>query len=477
MENMKKWLKNHRRMLKYERCRAECRVEELERETDCTESIDLIDARWNLSKQENRQRRLDEEGLVLYSDRQPGLAATEQVFKLNVQERQWHDEVRREEQEEAAASVGRGATATAGRRAGKRANASAGAGKTAAAGAGKASLASAELRRTSKQEEGRSTSRSSGRSISRSPRRSTRTSTVASPPIRWQSRGRSPTSKFEPACNRRSTGPEVAGARKAADAKHVERVQVRVPRSRSPSRKLDPASSGRSPCPGPQGLTSKAKPESKRREAVSAKIRPMRTLARGGPPDLQGGQWVRVKSGWLTGRAQPASKEELESWGADVVTSLQSSNAGGGIAHGFVEAALSAKALMDFCVLPVYPICRGDPTAENCDLFARFVVFAVSYLEQGKRVVVHCRQGLHRTGVGIYLLLRLLNFESEQCLSMMEEMRPRMREEFVLRTSHRHLHSKAESIFADRRFKDAVKLSIEHLYEDGCLLSTAWPLG
>jgi hypothetical protein len=67
--------------------------------------------------------------------------------------------------------------------------------------------------------------------------------------------------------------------------------------------------------------------------------------------------------------------------------------------------------------------------------------------------------------VGIYLLLRLLNFESEQCLSMMEEMRPRMREEFVLRTSRRHLHSKAKCIFADRRFKDAVKLSIEHLYE------------
>ncbi len=105
-------------MLKYERCRAECRVEELERETDCTESVDLIDARWNLSKQETRQRRLDEEGAVLYSDRQPGLAATEQVFKLNVQERQWHDEVRREEQEQAAASVGRGGTATAGRRAG-----------------------------------------------------------------------------------------------------------------------------------------------------------------------------------------------------------------------------------------------------------------------------------------------------------------------------------------------------------------------
>jgi hypothetical protein len=189
----------------------------------------------------------------------------------------------------------------------------------------------------------------------------------------------------------------------------------------------------------------------------------MRTLARGGPPDLQGGQWVRVKSGWLTGRAQPESKEELESWGADVVASLQSSNAGGGIPHGFVEAALSAKALMDFCVLPVYPICRGDPTAENCDLFARFVVFAVSCLEQGKRLVVYCRQGLHRTGVGIYLLLRLLNFESEQCLSMMEEMRPRMREEFGRRTHHRHLHYKAESIFADRRFKDAVKLSIEHL--------------
>jgi hypothetical protein len=131
--------------------------------------------------------------------------------------------------------------------------------------------------------------------------------------------------------------------------------------------------------------------------------------------------------------------------GADVVASL---HAGCGIAHGIVEADASAGALKNFLVLPVYPIGRGDCSAEDCKQLARFVVFAESNLEQGNSVVVHCRQGLHRTGVAIYLLLRLIIGEPEECLSMMEKMRPKMHEEFV----HRHLHSKAETILADRRF-------------------------
>jgi protein-tyrosine phosphatase len=79
---------------------------------------------------------------------------------------------------------------------------------------------------------------------------------------------------------------------------------------------------------------------------------------------------------------------------------------------------------------------------------ARFALFAESNLDQGNSVVVHCRHGLHRTGLAIYLLLRLIMGEPEECLSMMEEMRPTMHKEFV----HRQLHSKAETILADSRF-------------------------
>ncbi len=49
----------------------------------------------------------------------------------------------------------------------------------------------------------------------------------------------------------------------------------------------------------------------------------MQTPARDMPPVLEEGAWVRVKNGWLTGRAAPESREQLVSWGAHVVVSLQ----------------------------------------------------------------------------------------------------------------------------------------------------------
>ena len=121
-----------------------------------------------------------------------------------------------------------------------------------------------------------------------------------------------------------------------------------------------------------------------------------------------------------------------------------------------LDAAASASALKDYLVCAVNPICRGDYSAEDCQQLARFVVFADSHLKQGNRVVVHCRQGQHRTGVAIYLLLRLIVGAPEECLSMMEKMRPVMHEELLRITRHRHLYSKAESIFADTWFLEGV---------------------
>ena len=138
------------------------------------------------------------------------------------------------------------------------------------------------------------------------------------------------------------------------------------------------------------------------------------------------------------------------------MASLHSCRAGGGIAHGIIDAAASASALKDYLVCAVNPICRGDYTAEDCQQLARFVVFADSHLKQGNRVVVHCRQGQHRTGVAIYLLLRLIVGAPEECLSMMEKMRPVMHEELLRITRHRHLYSTAESILADTRFLEGV---------------------
>ena len=134
----------------------------------------------------------------------------------------------------------------------------------------------------------------------------------------------------------------------------------------------------------------------------------MRTPVRDVPPDSQEGAWVRVGDGWLTGRAQPESKEELKSWGADVVVSLQSTGEGGGIAHGIVAAAASARALAYHYVCPVCPTWRSDYSDEDCKQLARAVVFIDAHLQRGHKVVVHCRHGQRRTGVAMYVLLRLI---------------------------------------------------------------------
>ena len=180
-----------------------------------------------------------------------------------------------------------------------------------------------------------------------------------------------------------------------------------------------------------------------------------RKAARGEPPDLPEGAWIRVKAGWLAGFAQPRSKEELYSWGADVVVSLSHLH-GRRRAHGIVEAAVSASTLKDHLVCPISPVCEGDYTAEDCTGFACFVVWADFHLSQGHRVAVHCKQGLLRTGVAIYLLLRWIRMDIEECLSIMEKMRPEMYEEFLRNSPCRYLHDKAECIFNDSRFKAAV---------------------
>ncbi len=78
------------------------------------------------------------------------------------------------------------------------------------------------------------------------------------------------------------------------------------------------------------------------------------------------------------------------------------------------------------------------------------------YLEQGLKVLLHCRHGHHRTGVAMFLLLRSILEEPAQCLSLMKEMRPVMHTEIVLKTKCRHLVAKAETIFASPEFRAGV---------------------
>ena len=120
------------------------------------------------------------------------------------------------------------------------------------------------------------------------------------------------------------------------------------------------------------------------------------------PPKLKEGAWVRVKRGWLTGRAGPTRHEELESWGADVVVSLQDRTAGHGYANRIVAAVASASGLVHR-VFPLRPIC----TSVNISAIERrelldVVWWSEYYLTQCLKVLLHCRHGQHRTGVAIY---------------------------------------------------------------------------
>jgi len=48
----------------------------------------------------------------------------------------------------------------------------------------------------------------------------------------------------------------------------------------------------------------------------------------------------------------------------------------------------------------------------------------LGWLQQGESIVVHCAAGLHRTGVFLYVLLRLAGHSRQKVLDMIREIRP-----------------------------------------------------
>ena len=113
--------------------------------------------------------------------------------------------------------------------------------------------------------------------------------------------------------------------------------------------------------------------------------------------------------------------------------------------HDLGKQAASAHHIDEHMQFPVDPICNwevmGDHDLRN---LGSFVSCAAKELRQGTRLFVHCRQGLHRTGVGIWLLLKQLGVEDVE--ATMQRMRPEMHKEFKLRNRRRHLFDKAQRI-------------------------------
>jgi hypothetical protein len=135
---------------------------------------------------------------------------------------------------------------------------------------------------------------------------------------------------------------------------------------------------------------------------------------------------VKVNGGWLTGRRAPSDVQGVRSWGADVVLSLVKAGSPMPQEHAIFEAAEKTCDVKEYRHFSVDPIRRGVPTAEQCKQLAKTVLFAQGKVMKGKRVAVQSGQGQERTGVAIYLLLRMDGALPPVVSSRMKTMRPEM---------------------------------------------------
>ncbi len=417
-----KLIRSHRRGLLRATLVIQCRRERLELDgsPSAEETLALTIQERRL---ESSMRRLNEDGVVVLKDREMQLSRHDQTLNEKYRhEEDWEEERRRyrltEDMQETAsrwraassASAGTGAAPGAGEAAAP------GAGEAASAGAGEA--ASAGSRRRS-----RSRSMSMASSVQVDGQR----------PRRWRQQRpiTPPRQQVESSASWSSPVPERA-------------AEARLPPRMAPVKVLAPT------------------PTVKPRKPAPSTIWPMRMLlpipSTIPPVRLKEGAWVRVKRGWLTGRAEPTSQEELESWGADVVLSLHDRSAGRGNANRIIVAAAASASGLVHRVYPIVnPISRhAHINALECKELSEVVWWSDFYLEQRLKVLLHCRHGHHRTGVAIYLLLRSILEEPAQCLSLMQEMRPAMHTAILRQTRNRHLFSKAETIFASPEFRAGV---------------------
>ena len=157
-------------------------------------------------------------------------------------------------------------------------------------------------------------------------------------------------------------------------------------------------------------------------------------------------------SGWLTCRPQPETHEELSSWGADVVASLQTGNESADSAR-IVKEAASAGRLEGYGFFAITRKRGPAHTKDRCRTFGELVKFTAHHLERGHKVVIHCcGRGQRRTGIAIYLVLRYLGRFDASCLRTMERMRPEMYKQFVKQAAGHDFHRMAQDIFTNHSF-------------------------
>ena len=93
---------------------------------------------------------------------------------------------------------------------------------------------------------------------------------------------------------------------------------------------------------------------------------------------------------------------------------------------------------------------------KTCVALGNFVAWADRGFRQGSKVVVHCHQGLHRTALAVYLLLRHRNKSEDTAKRYMQMLRPNMWTEFTRERYRRRALMPSLKSLADRVYEDVL---------------------
>ena len=149
--------------------------------------------------------------------------------------------------------------------------------------------------------------------------------------------------------------------------------------------------------------------------------------------------------GMLALRPAPFSVEDIEEWGSDLVLSMWTR-------HGMYaqhNRAVPFHVHLDNGGLSHTVGRKANPSDRDWEHLFLSLLLCRTALKAGLRVVIHCRVGLHRSGILAYVIFRCQGYGCDDSLRMLRELRP-MAEEEMMKTSRNRPNGsagKAEAIY------------------------------
>ena len=122
--------------------------------------------------------------------------------------------------------------------------------------------------------------------------------------------------------------------------------------------------------------------------------------------------------GSVAARGMPQTARQLESWMPDVLISLLLQN-------GDWLRRVTEMLRVRWYFRPIAPICNAKRAASRQDLqnFQAGVFEAIAELQVGRRLLIHCIQGFHRTGVFLLLLLVARGYTTDAAVRRIHDIR------------------------------------------------------